>query len=165
MDAQNYNWYGKVIQALNATFFCALSTIGDDGPWVNPVYFAYDKQLRLYAISQLSSKHMQNILKDPKVAVAIFSTDQKPGGDVLGLQLSGTARLLRDDEVAAACEVYYNRGGVPAAPSGQSDPTQHMGDAAVWKFFQIVPDEVYVFDSETFGEQRQAVPLAKVVEP
>jgi nitroimidazol reductase NimA-like FMN-containing flavoprotein (pyridoxamine 5'-phosphate oxidase superfamily) len=165
MTADDYNWYGRVMTALNATFYCALGTGNVEQPWVNPVFFAYDKHLNLYAISKLDSQHMRNIAADPKVAVAIYATDQQPGQDVLGLQITGTARVLRDDEVSAACEIYYGRTGAAEAAGNQLEPAQHMGPEATWKFFQIIPTEIYIFDSAHFGEARTAVPLARIIEP
>ena len=64
----------------------ALSTLGDDGSWINPVAFAYNEKMELYFISMMESKHTQNILTNPNVSVAIFRTERFPDGDVMGLQ-------------------------------------------------------------------------------
>jgi hypothetical protein len=43
-------------------------------------------------MSMPDTKHVQNILNDPRVSVAIYSFPGPPGGN-LGLQIKGTTRL------------------------------------------------------------------------
>src|SRR3954468_1243515 len=92
----NIDWNKKVKEALDRTEFMALSTVGEDGSWVNPVQFAYSEKFALYFISMLHSKHVQNIAKDSRVSAAIYKTERFDGGDVLALQLKGVAKLLPD---------------------------------------------------------------------
>jgi hypothetical protein len=135
----------KVKEALGRTEFMALSTSGPDGVWTNPVAHKYDAELNLYWMSMMHSKHSQNILSNPKVSAAIFKTERFPGeaGDVMGLQLAGTAVHLTDpaeiEEASRACG---------AAPSDD-----------VWHFFKITPTELWLFDSRDFGEERVQVNL------
>ena len=163
-DLKTFDWEKYIKECLESTYYCALATQGEDGAWVNPVYFAYDRKWNLYFISQSSSKHMQNIGNNQNVSVAIYSTDQKPGGDVFGIQLSGKAIKLSDEEIVSACEIYYGRkGAADAVGEEKPDPKQHMGDNAVWKFVKVIPQEMYYFDTRFFGEERERVPLAELV--
>lgn len=141
------NWNSKVKEALDRTEFMAISTIGEDGSWTNPVEFHYSEKMNLYFVSMIDTKHVQNILRDPRISAAIFKTERFPGpeGDVLGLQLKGTAQHLtdeRDIEEAVRCW-----GGRPSE---------------VWNFFKIVPEEVWCFDSREFGEKRVKVDLSSI---
>lgn len=46
------------------------------------------------------TKHVRNILSDPRVSVAIYSHPGPPGGN-LGLQISGTAEHLTEGSSAS----------------------------------------------------------------
>lgn len=158
----DFDWKKHLRATLESTYYCALATSGPDGAWVNPVYFAYDDKFNLYFISMLSSRHMRNIGAGAPVAVAIYATNQPPGHDVNGIQLSGRAELMKDDDVPQACDIYYGRAGAAEAIGGKPNPHEHMGDDATWKFVKIVPTEVFYFDTRFFDEVkegRQRVPI------
>jgi uncharacterized protein YhbP (UPF0306 family) len=139
------DWNVKVKEALDRTEFMAISTIGDDGSWTNPVQYGYSEKLDLYFVSMMDAKHVANILKDPRVSVAIFKTERFSDGEVLGLQLKGTAKHLTDaKEIEEAVRCYGSK------------PSE------VWNFFKISPAEAWCFDSRLFGEQRKQVPLNEI---
>jgi uncharacterized protein YhbP (UPF0306 family) len=141
------DWNKLVKEALDRTEFMAISTVGEDGSWTNPVQYGYSEKLNLYFVSMMDAKHVQNLLKDPRVSAAIYKTERFPGpaGDVLGLQLKGTAKHLTDlTEINEAIRCY---GGRP------SDP---------WNFFKITLTELWCFDSRIFGERRERVNLETI---
>ncbi|MBI4087074.1 pyridoxamine 5'-phosphate oxidase family protein [Candidatus Kaiserbacteria bacterium] len=154
------DWNAKIKEALDRTEFMAISTIGEDGSWTCPVQFGYSGTLDLYFKSMPHSKHVQNLLKDERISVAIYKTDRFPGSerDVLGLQLAGTVRLLTqraDVEEAARC--YYGRD--PRKLDYKTKIDEHVGGNAEWNFFKITPTELWCFDSRIFGEEREKVDL------
>lgn len=84
----------RVREALQRTDIMALSSIDDDGgPWTSPVQYQSDSQLNLYFASMLDARHVHNIQRDARVAVAIYSMPGPPGGN-LGLQIRGVAVVL-----------------------------------------------------------------------
>jgi len=87
----------RVKEVLERTEIMALSTVGSDGSWVSPVRFEYNEKLELSFTSMMDTKHVQNILKDPRVSVAIYSFPGPPGGN-LGLQIKGTAKRMSDSD-------------------------------------------------------------------
>jgi uncharacterized protein YhbP (UPF0306 family) len=127
----------RVKEALERTEIMALSTIGPDGSWTSPVQFGYDEKLELSFMSMPDTKHAQNILKDPRVSVAIYSFPGPEGGN-LGLQIKGKA-----DDV-----------------TGQSVTDKAVASSETWHRFRIVPEEVWCFDSRVFGGKRQRVNLS-----
>ena len=157
INRENFNWKKHIRTGLEATFFCALATREAHGVWACPVYFAYDEKLNLYFISMPKSRHMKNIARDPRVAVAIYSTAQTPGGDVKGIQLEGRARIVRDKEVEEVYSIYFRR-RFPVTGRSKNNPTAHMGPRAAWKFVKIVPKNIYYFDTRVFDETRVKVP-------
>lgn len=99
-------------------------------------------------------RHMQNISKNPKVAVAIYKTEQK--GEVIGIQLEGKAYILEDEEEKKkAHKIYYGRVGSLA----QNKP---FIDDPKWLFVKIIPENIYYFNSEVFGEERQTIPREEI---
>ena len=75
------------------------------------------------------TRHVRNILNDPRVSVAIYSHPGPPGGK-LGLQISGAAQHLTEESAA---------GG--------------------WQSFKIIPWEIWCFDSRAFGAERRQVDI------
>ncbi len=117
----------KVKEALDRTEIMALATTSEDGSWVCPVKFTYDKNLNLYFRSFPNTKHVKNILKDPRVSVAIFKDVPFPKGGNLGLQIKGLAKQVQN----------------------QDDKPNS------WHQFKIVPVEVWVFDSRIKREREK----------
>jgi len=107
-----------VREALQRTDVMALSTIDDDGgPWTSPVQYQADSQLNLYFASMPDARHVRNVQRDARVAVAIYNMPGPPGGN-LGLQI---------------------RGHAVAMPSG--------GGRDGWQRFKIESTETWYFDS------------------
>jgi uncharacterized protein YhbP (UPF0306 family) len=139
---ETIDWNQKIKEALDRTQIMAISTIGEDGSWTNPVQYYYSEKFELYFVSKMSTKHVQNILKDNRISVAIFNPERFPGGGVLGLQLKGTVKHLTDQ--AEIDEANRVRG---KQPSGE------------WNIFKITPTELWCFDSRIFGEERRPVDM------
>lgn len=136
---------------MESTNYCCIATVDKKGVWANPVYFAWDNKFNLYFISQMRSRHMQNLTKNPTISVAIYKTEQK--GDVLGIQLEGNAKIILDDkeEIRHAFDTYYGRAGKgPDVQGYMNNPT--------WLYVKIIPEHIYYFDTRFFDEERQEVP-------
>lgn len=88
MKSRSLDWKKYLIECLDSTTFCCIATVDPKGVWANPVYFAYDEKFNLYFISQMCSRHMQNLKKDPRISVAIYKTEQKE--DVVGIYRRGS---------------------------------------------------------------------------
>lgn len=156
VDPNNFDWRKYLLECMRSTNYCCITTVDEKGVWASPVYFAWDEQFNLYFISMPHVRHMQNISKNPKVAVAIYKTEQK--GDVLGIQLEGKAYIVEnDDEKKKAHKIYYGRVGSLA----QNEFAMHDPK---WLFVKITPEQIYYFDSKIFGEERQTAPIEKLID-
>ena len=122
----------RISEALDRTPITALSTIGPDGPWTSPVQYHHNELLELFFLSMPDTRHVHNLLGDPRVSVAICRHPGPPDGD-LGLQIGGRAEHL--------------------AGETSSDGRQS---------FKIVPEEVWLFDSRVYGRQPRRVDLANL---
>lgn len=152
-----FDWKKHLLECMNSTDFCSIATVDEKGVWSNPVYFAWDDKFNFYFISQMPSRHMQNISKNPRIAVSIYKTEQK--GDVYGIQLEGTARILSEkdkkDEIQHAYDTYYGR-------AGHGPDVQQYINNPTWLYVKIIPEQIYYFDTRFFDEERQEVPIEKL---
>jgi len=155
---KDFNWKKHLVECMDSTLFCALSTIENGRTWTCPVLFAYDYKFNLYFISMLNSKHMQNIMKDGQVSVAIYSTKFGVDDDVFGIQMVGKAMVLPNNEIERAYEIYRER-----KFPGVNLVKKQLHKTALtllkkWKFVKIEPVEIHYFDTRFFDEERQIVP-------
>jgi general stress protein 26 len=151
---KDIDWKKLLSDCMEATDYCSIATVDKKGVWSNPVYFAWDVDWSLYFISQMPSRHMQNIKNDNRVAVSIYKTEQK--GDVIGIQIEGTAQILENiEEKSKANKVYYSR-------KGSLEQNEPFIDDPEWLFVKITPESMYYFNSKIFGETRQIVPIEKI---
>ncbi len=152
-------WAQFVREKLDASQFLSFATHGAEGPWVCPLYFAYDAQFNLYVLSQPStSLHMSQIAQNPAVACAVYDSQQKNTAKVAGVQIKGTAHMVGADEVESAFATYF--AATPArTPAGASHPPKaYAEEGAMWRFVKIVPEEIWVFSEEDFEGTRVRMP-------
>ncbi len=124
------------------------------------MYFGYSADYSLLFVSLQSSRHMGNLQACPEVAVAIYSTDQPPGGHVSAIQMKGSAAPVSDGQVPQACAEYFSRPGAAIA-MGVDVPNRadfQGEEPETWKFVRVRPLELWYFDSRYFGEHRAPVP-------
>ena len=104
------NLKALVKKCMNSTLYCAVATYGKGNLWAAPVVFAYDNNLNLYFISDPKSRHMINISRNKKVAVAIYTTKQKITSSKIGVQLEGNAEWVNGPlNVLKAYKLYFSR--------------------------------------------------------
>jgi len=134
----------------------ALSTSDKGGTWTCPLFFAYEKDFTLYAVSKPIDKHTDNIAKNPEVSAAIYSTEQDLLKRVHGIQMKAKATIVPDDEVDKVFDIYYKRS--PRDPKRDGIETlKYKGRDSEWKFIKLDPIEIYYFNSELFGHERKLV--------
>lgn len=155
VDKSTFDWKKHLSECMQSTDYCCIATVDRKGVWTNPVYFAWDKNFNLYFISMPHVRHMQNIAENPRVAVAIYKTEQE--GDVIGIQIEGEAYILKDqEEKQKAHQIYYGR-------VGSLKQNKPFIDNPHWLCVKITPENIYYFNSKVFGEERQQVPKEKLL--
>lgn len=152
-------WIEFVKEKLDASPFVSLATQGAEGPWVCPLYFAYDAQFNLYILSQPStSLHMRHVAADPAVACAVYDSHQQNLSKVAGVQIKGRAHVVGPDEAQKAFDTYFaaTPARTPTNPSNR--PEDYGKEGAIWRFVKIVPEEIWVFSEEDFEGSRVQMP-------
>ncbi len=67
-------------------------------PWIFTAYYATDNDLNIYFLTGPSTIHGQQLIDNPKVAVAIADSPQDLMSKKAGLQLSGVCTQLTDEK-------------------------------------------------------------------
>lgn len=131
-----------------------LASTGQGGPWAATVFYASDADLRLYFVSDPRTRHGRDLAANPSVAAAIDG-DVHTWNDVRGLQLEGEARILPEEERAAAVALYLAKFPDVArlfeAPRNDSERVigERLRRTAFWR---LTPRWVRVIDNrEGFG--------------
>ena len=104
----------QVNELFAVTILATLATVNADGtPWSTPLHVASDGEY-VYWFSKESTVHSQNITRDPRVSLTLFSPDESRGPK--GVYVNGQVELLRADSEQAAREIIGTRlGGFPPA--------------------------------------------------
>lgn len=147
MDQQKLNNLAKRIIRKNR--YATLATAAKE-PWASPVYYCVDQDWNFYYASLLSAKHSQNILKNHRVAFAIFDSRQKEGTGN-GIQGIGRVCQLKGLAMIKALRWYHTQ-FFPAKPAT-------FRRARFYRLFKIVPEHVYVLDPEASVDKRVEVSL------
>lgn len=89
-----------VIACLNSTPIAVLSTISKGSIWGTPVYFTHDDKFNFYILSSSKSSHVRDIKGNSNVSLVIVMPLEASGGMQVGIQLAGTASIVRDKDMA-----------------------------------------------------------------
>ena len=63
-------------------------------PWTATLYYSVDQDLNIYFLSSPETIHCKQIEKNPKVAVAVVDSPQKPTSLKKGVQIYGKAKRI-----------------------------------------------------------------------
>jgi len=94
-----------------------LATVNEDGsPWSTPLHLVSDGEA-LYWFSKADKVHSQNLVRDPRASVSIFSPDESRGPS--GVYVSGRVEVLDGEGHQHAYELFQQRlGTMPPAFDG-----------------------------------------------
>lgn len=104
----------QVNELFAENILATLATVNADGtPWSTPLHVASDGEY-VYWFSKESTVHSQNITRDPRVSLTLFSPDESRGPK--GVYVNGHVELLSGDSEQTAREIIGTRlGGFPPA--------------------------------------------------
>jgi len=126
-----------------------LATSGPAGAWAASLFFARDAYLNLYFISSAETRHVQDFLANPSVAVTV-NADYTEWAPITGLQIAATAERLDDDERGGAERLYLDKfqdlQRVLNSPSSEAERKILQAFRAS-SFFRIRPQRIRMIDN------------------
>lgn len=129
----------------------ALASTKGDQAHINTAYFVYSSAMQLYFLSQPTDVHTGNIAANPSVAVAIWSTPEKWGENLQGIQIFGRCEELRlGSEMISAMALFVKR--FPAFKSIMKRPGEFR-DGVSSRMFVVRPNRARLLDEPRFGRR------------
>lgn len=131
----------QVQQVFDESVLGTIATVNEDGsPWISPLHMLTDGQA-VYWFSKETTIHSQNIARDNRVSLSLFSPDTSKGPK--GVYVNGRAEKLVGEADAAARKVAAGRlGSLPPVfdvasayrlPLGQFNDQKSTGNC--WYFY------------------------------
>lgn len=148
-------------QIINETLYLSLATSFNNETWVSPLWFAVDKDLNFYFVSEFGSKHATFIKQNPNVAFSVFNSAEKPE-DVNGLQISAKAYEVLLTEVPHALQTIFQKEGADLFKLRFKDwnnPKTYL-NLSKFRIYKLVPDHFWILDTEVI-ETDKRVELTK----
>lgn len=136
-------------EIIDENLYLTLATMGDAGVWASPLYYCTDRDYNFYFISQLSSLHTQNLLKNPDVSFAIYNSTA-PEGKGVGVQGAGKVRLLKSLESIREGLKYYSTSFIECKPGDFSE-------GSPYRLFALEPTSMFVTDPDSELDARAEV--------
>ena len=135
-------------RTLNETVLCSIATIGaGNSAHINTAYFSFSRGLDLYFLSHPDSLHCRNLSRNPRAAVAVYSSRQNWDGPDRGLQLFGRCAEARGRAAVIATRSYSRR-----FPGYRAWVDRAPGSAAAYRFYRFTTSTVKVFDESELGD-------------
>jgi uncharacterized protein YhbP (UPF0306 family) len=139
----------NVYQLLADNMLCSMASITTGGSaHINTAYFSYTPDLNVYFLSHPNALHCQNILSNPSMALAIFSSNQTWGSPDRGLQLFGMCKQVTGREASKADRVYGKRFAKYAVWKANLTSDSSGRDYRLYRFITF---ELKVFDEKELG--------------
>ena len=139
-DMQKY--YDGALEILNSNIYCTLSTASNDGePWVSPVFFAFDKALNIYWLSEETSKHSELIKSNSRVSCVVFNSDASAGADN-AVYFSGNAEIYSGEDVNEPLNLLEVRG--PKAGDFSRYEVSDVTGESPWRLYHFTPSKAWI---------------------
>ena len=154
----NKNIYEMTKEIIKSNKFLSLATVDNDGKvWSTPLSYSFDENYNFYFTSELDSKHVINIMDNPEVSFTIFDSTRRVS-DIDGLQIKGIVGQVEEDNLEKVVKDYYQF--VFKDPKEREEweapYTYFLGnEQPVYRFFQIMPTEIYKRDTENIDADRR----------
>lgn len=128
-----------------------LATSGGKTPAAAALFFASDADLNLYFISSASTRHVENLLANPEVAVTV-NADADDWRAIQGLQIEGRAEPVEQADDARVRALYLAKfpeiASLLAAPAdGDVDGKKVASKMGEARFYRIVPRKIRIIDN------------------
>ena len=125
--------------------YLTLSTTDGVQPWSTPLYFATDKENRLYFVSRKDSKHSQNIQKNPNISFCIFNSESDDFSAQC-VQASGKAYELKLTDALHGLLTIYQKKHPTVKDALKRVNFDEVSDLTQNRVYVIQLNQVFVLD-------------------
>ena len=127
-----------VLEYLKGNRLMTLGTVSRGKPWGTTVFFAYTNNIEILFYSRIDTKHAKHIAKSSSVSVVV-NQDHGTAGQVKGMQIVGTARLVSEKHFKKHYAIYRKR--FPWADDFRKDH----------RLYIVAPTEIHYIDQKRYG--------------
>ncbi len=150
MEKRN-NVLSSANSIIKENMLLTLATTNNRHPCSCTAFYAFDKNFNIYIWTSPDTLHARNIENNEKVAVSIFSSAQKWGSLLRGVQIIGTAKKISEEELEKAGNLYLKR--FPKAKKYAKKPKDFHNPKFEGRIYKIQPHEIKVLDEKVFGKE------------
>ncbi len=151
-DYSSEKLLASVMTVLRKTELWSMATVSSKKEsHINTAYFSYSASLDFYFVSGPATKHSQNILSSPRVAICVFDSHQPWDSYHRGLQLFGTCWRASTAESVKAHAVHATR--FPAYGEYIEALSPRERKSFPYRFYVFRPDRIKICDERAFGEE------------
>jgi uncharacterized protein YhbP (UPF0306 family) len=120
-------------------------------PWIAIVFYAIDQDFNLYFISEPTTKHSLDIVKNNKVACSIVDSSQVVTDKKIGVQLEGVASEVKEkNKLQIILSMWHETN--PGFEHVISIPNI-LKKIIKGRFYQVKPTLIKFFNEELYGSE------------
>jgi uncharacterized protein YhbP (UPF0306 family) len=143
----------ELYKFLDSNTILTLATTRKDKPYISNLFYVADNDLSLYFLSNKKTRHAQEFIANPNVAVSIYDPASAPGKFVAGIQIEGKVVVAKGLDLVRNFPKYLKL--FPATKINLEMLKQVNSDTRLFKF---TPDKEYFTDKRIF-EKREEIDL------
>ena len=153
----------KTIRIIRDNRYLTLAVASGDDVWASPLAYVCDSEFKFYWYSAVSARHSILLTKNPKVAVAIFNS-QEPSDSADGVQMHGQAFQLPEADLERVIQIYFEQSFLdPKERARWVRPKSDFLGNAPQRFYYFQPDSVFKCDPESRCIDRRIEVLLRIL--
>lgn len=135
-----------------------LATVAEQRPWATSLFYVADSVLSLYFISDATTRHVMEAIKNPDVALTITEHNQQ-WQSIMGLQIEGTLSLVDNADRERVEKLYSQKFPFIEAilQAGDSSEERNLRDRFLASSFYVVKPHFirFIDNNKGFGFKQE----------
>jgi nitroimidazol reductase NimA-like FMN-containing flavoprotein (pyridoxamine 5'-phosphate oxidase superfamily) len=154
------NAHAKAREIIDNNLYLVLGTSSQDNvPWVTPLFFAVDDELRFFFLTGRDTRHSVNIQNNPGVSLVIYDSQATPEA-ADGVYVEGTASIIGLLHLPHAIACLYRK----RFPTEEDRRKHFHVPEDFWagrprRFYQVVPSSLSTLDKTNGDEVDRRIDL------
>lgn len=145
-------------EIIKSNKFLSLATTNKKGEiWCTPLSYVCDENLNFYFTTAIDSIHVDHIRENPYVAFSVFDSTKRVS-DIDGIQVKGIVGEIEKNDLERIVDIYYKH-VFPDIEERKlwASPAENFtkDEYPIYRFFQIVPIEIYKRDTINIDVDRR----------